>query len=39
LVIKSGQIVEKGEADNLYNNPQHPYTQKLISSIPDLPTI
>ena len=29
-----GQIVEKGKADEVYNNPKHPYTKALISSVP-----
>jgi peptide/nickel transport system ATP-binding protein len=35
LVMKDGKIVEKGEADNLYENPIQDYTQKLIEAIPD----
>ncbi len=34
LVMNKGKIVEKGEADNVYENPQKTYTQKLISAIP-----
>jgi|SRR5690625_16710 len=34
LVMHEGKIVEKGEADQLYDNPQKPYTQKLIEAIP-----
>lgn len=34
LVMHKGQIVEIGEADEVYNNPQHPYTKELIASIP-----
>lgn len=34
IVIKRGEIIEQGESDKLYEQPQHPYTQKLISSIP-----
>lgn len=33
-VMYLGQIVEKGEADEVYNNPKHPYTKALISSVP-----
>ncbi len=32
MVMEKGLIVESGEADQLYNDPQNPYTQRLISS-------
>lgn len=34
LVMKNGKIVEKGEADEVYLNPQKAYTQDLIEAIP-----
>jgi peptide/nickel transport system ATP-binding protein len=34
MVMKDGKIVETGEADQIYFHPQHPYTKKLIASIP-----
>jgi peptide/nickel transport system ATP-binding protein len=34
LVMKSGQIVEQGEADSLYENPRKKYTKQLIDAIP-----
>tara|TARA_E500000331_G_scaffold188559_1_gene181492 strand:+ start:731 stop:2323 length:1593 start_codon:yes stop_codon:yes gene_type:complete len=33
-VMKEGKIVESGEVGDLFNNPQHPYTIKLLDSIP-----
>lgn len=33
-VMYLGQIVERGQADEVYNNPKHPYTKALISSVP-----
>ncbi len=34
IVMNQGKIAEMGDADEIYNNPQTEYTQKLISSIP-----
>jgi len=34
LVMYGGKMVEWGTGDDIYLNPQHPYTQKLISAIP-----
>ena len=34
LVMYRGKIVESALTENLFQNPQHPYTQKLLSSIP-----
>ena len=33
-VMKGGEIVESGEVSALFQNPQHPYTIKLLDSIP-----
>ena len=33
-VMKDGKIVESGEVQSIFNNPQHPYTVKLLDSIP-----
>ena len=33
-VMYSGKIVELGEADEIYNNPIHPYTKSLLSAVP-----
>jgi len=32
IVMKNGQIVEKGLTDQILEDPQHPYTQLLVSS-------
>jgi peptide/nickel transport system ATP-binding protein len=34
LVMHKGRIVETGNAEDVYNNPQNRYTQRLIESIP-----
>lgn len=34
VVMNKGKIEEMGRADDIYNNPQTPYTQKLIDAIP-----
>jgi len=34
MVMNDGEIVEMANSDDIYVNPQHPYTQKLLSSIP-----
>lgn len=35
-VMYAGKVVEECAVDDLYHNPQHPYTQGLLSSLPDL---
>lgn len=34
LVVQSGEIVESGPTAQVLNNPQHPYTQTLLASVP-----
>jgi len=36
-VMKEGKIVEYGSIENVMENPQHEYTQKLLKSAPKLP--
>jgi peptide/nickel transport system ATP-binding protein len=37
-VMYAGRIVEKGNADTIFNAPEHPYTWGLLSSIPRMDT-
>ena len=37
-VMYAGKIVEYGTAEEVFYNPQHPYTWALLSSTPDLDT-
>ena len=34
LVMSQGEIVEVADSDAIYSRPQHPYTQKLLASMP-----
>lgn len=35
-VMRRGLIVETGTADQIFHNPQHPYTQALLAAVPHL---
>ena len=34
IVMKSGKIVESGDSDRIYSDPQHEYTKMLLGAIP-----
>jgi peptide/nickel transport system ATP-binding protein len=36
VVMYLGRVVEKGLVDDIFHNPQHPYTRGLLSSIPSV---
>ena len=35
LVMSDGYVVEQGTADDVLLHPNHPYTQKLVASLPE----
>ena len=36
MVMKSGVVVESGTVAQIFHDPQHPYTQQLLASVPHL---
>ncbi|MDR1513910.1 MAG: dipeptide/oligopeptide/nickel ABC transporter ATP-binding protein, partial [Propionibacteriaceae bacterium] len=36
LVLRHGRVVEEGPVDQVFNDPQHPYTQSLLAAVPHL---
>jgi peptide/nickel transport system ATP-binding protein len=36
VVMYGGKVAEYGSSDQIYNRPQHPYTQRLLKAFPDL---
>ncbi len=36
VVMKDGEIVETGTTEQIFNQPQHPYTLKLLNALPRL---
>ncbi|MGV2644542.1 ATP-binding cassette domain-containing protein, partial [Clostridium perfringens] len=35
-IMEQGKVVERGPAEEVILNPQHPYTQQLISDVPKI---
>jgi peptide/nickel transport system ATP-binding protein len=35
VVIYRGEVMEAGTADDIFRNPQHPYTKGLMAAVPD----
>jgi len=35
VVMQHGEVVERGDAGNLFARPQHAYTQSLLAAVPD----
>ena len=36
VVMFKGKVVEQGDAETIFHNPQHPYTKALINAVPRL---
>ena len=36
LVMKEGEIIEEGTTEEIFANPKHPYTQRLLNALPKL---
>jgi ABC-type oligopeptide transport system ATPase subunit len=36
LVMTEGKIVEQASADQIYQNPRHDYTRRLLAAVPTL---
>lgn len=34
LVMREGYVVEQGDTESVFSNPQHPYTRTLLASVP-----
>ena len=39
LVMKEGLTVEYGTSDQIFNRPQHPYSQQLLAAVPKLGSV
>jgi peptide/nickel transport system ATP-binding protein len=37
LVMSGGEVVESGEADEVFLSPRHPYSRTLLAAVPRLP--
>ncbi len=36
LIMYGGKVAEYGDVDTIFNQPQHPYTQRLLEAFPDV---
>jgi oligopeptide/dipeptide ABC transporter ATP-binding protein len=34
--MNAGEIVETGPVEQVWSNPQHPYTQRLLAAVPTM---
>jgi peptide/nickel transport system ATP-binding protein len=38
-VMRAGQFLEVGDAEQVLHQPKHDYTRELLSAVPDLPRV
>ena len=38
VVMKNGEVIEQGLKDDMFQPPHHPYTELLLSSVPEMDT-
>ncbi|MDQ1555893.1 MAG: peptide/nickel transport system ATP-binding protein ddpF, partial [Actinomycetota bacterium] len=38
IVMRHGEVVERGSVVDIFNHPKHPYTQELLAAVPHLGT-
>lgn len=36
MVMYAGKVIEQGDVETIFNNPQHPYTKGLLASVPNV---
>ena len=36
MILRRGEVVEEGSTERVFGQPQHPYTQALLASVPQL---
>jgi ABC-type oligopeptide transport system ATPase subunit len=36
VILRRGEVVEQGPTERVFSRPQHPYTQRLLASVPTL---